>query len=65
MAGLHSLWFERMKSPSLVAAWVSLASLAVAASPKPLPFIEDDYPRAVEEAGRRHLPLVIEVWAPW
>ena len=65
MAGRHSLWFEGMKTPSFIAAWLSLASLAVAAGPKSLPFIDDDYARAVDEASRRHLPLVIEVWAPW
>lgn len=30
-----------------------------------LPFIEDDYPRALSEARTRKLPLFIEVWAPW
>jgi hypothetical protein len=30
-----------------------------------LPFIEDDYTRAVAEAKSRHVPLFIESWAPW
>lgn len=30
-----------------------------------LPFITDDYAHARAEAARRHLPLFIEVWAPW
>jgi hypothetical protein len=30
-----------------------------------LPFIEDDYPRAVAEAKTRQVPLFIESWAPW
>jgi hypothetical protein len=30
-----------------------------------LPFIEDDYPRAVAEARSRQLPLFVESWAPW
>ena len=30
-----------------------------------LPFIEDDYPRALAEASRRKLPVFVEVWAPW
>jgi tetratricopeptide (TPR) repeat protein len=28
-------------------------------------FIEDDYPRALSEARRRHVPLFVDAWAPW
>ncbi len=31
----------------------------------PLPFIADDYAQARAEANRRHVPLFVEVWAPW
>jgi len=30
-----------------------------------VPFIEDDYTRAVALAKERHLPVFIEGWAPW
>ena len=30
-----------------------------------LPFIEDDYPRALAEARERQVPLFVEAWAPW
>jgi hypothetical protein len=30
-----------------------------------LPFIEDDYARALAEAKSRTVPLFVEVWAPW
>ena len=30
-----------------------------------LPFIEDNYPRALSEARERKLPIFVEVWAPW
>ncbi|HTO92285.1 MAG TPA: hypothetical protein VMJ70_14235 [Candidatus Sulfotelmatobacter sp.] len=30
-----------------------------------LPIINDDYARARAEATQRHLPLFVEVWAPW
>lgn len=30
-----------------------------------LPFIEDDYPRALSEAKSRGLPLFVDTWAPW
>ena len=40
--------------------------LAVAPGAKgPLPFIDDDYPRAVAEAKAKNLPLFVEMWAPW
>ena len=30
-----------------------------------LPFIEDDYSRALTEAKSRGLPLFVDTWAPW
>lgn len=30
-----------------------------------LPFIEDDYPRALALARQRKLPIFIDSWAPW
>jgi hypothetical protein len=43
------------------------ATLARAEAPRPapLPFIEDDYPRAIAEAKAKKLPLFVEAWAPW
>ncbi len=42
------------------------------AQPKPagtaapvLPWIQDDYPRAVALAKARRLPIFVEAWAPW
>ena len=31
----------------------------------PLPFIENDYPRALAQAKQRHVPLFVDAWAPW
>ncbi|PTL83087.1 thioredoxin family protein [Vitiosangium sp. GDMCC 1.1324] len=31
----------------------------------PLPFIENDYPRALAEAKAKGLPLFVDTWAPW
>jgi hypothetical protein len=45
-----------------------ILALALAAAPaaKPvLPFIHDDYTRAVAEARARKVPLFVEAWAPW
>ena len=30
-----------------------------------LPFIENDFPRALALARETNLPLFVEVWAPW
>jgi hypothetical protein len=30
-----------------------------------LPFIEDDYSRALASARQRKLPIFVEVFAPW
>lgn len=30
-----------------------------------LPFIHDDYPRALAEAKQRNVPIFVECWAPW
>ncbi len=30
-----------------------------------LPFIDDDYPRALAEARARKVPLFVDAWAPW
>lgn len=35
------------------------------AAKKVLPFIEDDYARALADARAHELPLFVEVWAPW
>jgi hypothetical protein len=30
-----------------------------------LPFINDDYPKAMASAKQGSLPIFVEVWAPW
>ncbi|MCU1279612.1 MAG: thiol reductase thioredoxin [bacterium] len=53
--------------PSLLFALVCLPVVAGAADgPKEaLPFIEDDYGRAVAQAKKLKLPLFVDAWAPW
>jgi hypothetical protein len=58
--------------PAVVALIVAAGPLAVAAPreatdgfDKVLPFVADDYPKAVSEARAQKLPLFIEAWAPW
>ena len=36
-----------------------------AAAALALPFIENDYGRALAEARAKAVPLLIEAWAPW
>jgi hypothetical protein len=38
---------------------------AVPAGKKVLPFVDDDYPKALTEARAKKLPLFIEAGAPW
>ena len=54
----------RLRSPALA----FLAFAAVAAAPaarEVVPFIADDYARALAQARARRVPLFIESWAPW
>jgi hypothetical protein len=53
-----------MADPLLVVA-LALAVGGPAPARERLPFIHDDYPRALAEARSRKLPLFIEAWAPW
>ena len=49
---------------SMLATAALLLALAPAHKPA-LPFIDDDYGKALAEARARNLPLFIEMWAPW
>ena len=40
-----------------------IAGAALAADT--LPFIEDDYTRAVARAKAKNVPIFVEAWAPW
>ena len=47
---------------------IATAALLFALAPvhkSALPFIEDDYPKALAEARATKLPIFIEAWAPW
>jgi hypothetical protein len=53
----------------LCAGWVpargSNAPAAKPAASPVLPWIDDDYSRALAEARARKLPIFVESWAPW
>jgi len=45
-----------------------LMTLLLAATALPamaLPFIEDDYSKAVARARAKNIPIFAEAWAPW
>ena len=43
-----------------------LALLAVPAFAKEiLPFIDNDYTKALADAKRKNVPLFVDAWAPW
>ena len=52
-------------SPARAAAGSKPARRTAAGPHMALPFIQDDYTRALAEARARKVPLFIEAWAPW
>ena len=38
---------------------------ALGAAREVLPFIEDDYAKALAQAKAKNVPLFVEAWAPW
>jgi len=44
---------------------LALAAAAPASAVGTLPFVADDYARALADARARNVPLVVDVWAPW
>jgi hypothetical protein len=57
--------------PLALAAFASPATAApgpaarVVATVSPLPWIADDWPRALSLAKARKVPIFVENWAPW
>lgn len=50
----------------MLLALLAAAPLAAARNAKEvLPFINDDYAKAISLAKTKHLPLFVEAWAPW
>jgi len=51
--------------PAALALGLVAAPAPAAELEKALPFVVDDYPKALAEARAQKLPLFIEAWAPW
>ena len=45
--------------PLIALAFTALSAFA------DLPFVENDYTRAVSQAKAKNVPLFVEAWAPW
>jgi hypothetical protein len=43
----------------------AVAPSSEARSQAKLPFVEDDYPRALADAKARGVPIFVDAWAPW
>lgn len=57
-----------MSTTRLASMFLALACLAAAPAAPPrssLPWIDDDYGRALAEARSKRLPIFAEAWAPW
>ena len=66
MAPMRSLSPPRSIIGPLLACLLSMPGASRAAPAKPvLPWIDDDYARAVAAAQARKLPMFVESWAPW
>ncbi len=44
---------------------ILLMAAAPALAKQVLPFIEDDYPKALAQARAKNLPIFVEEWALW
>ena len=44
---------------------LAVVSAAPAASRSVLPWVEDDYPKALAQARAKKVPIFVEAWAPW
>jgi len=52
-----------MRKISLILTLLVVAPMLRAA--EVLPFIENDYGKAVARAKTKHVPLFVDAWAPW
>jgi len=44
---------------------VALLVAAPAVAKEVLPFIDNDYSKALAEAKKRNVPIFVDAWAPW
>ncbi len=64
-AELESVGAQKGAPPPQSAQVVGPRTAATVADGSAVPFIFDDYPRALAEAKARKVPLFVDAWAPW
>jgi hypothetical protein len=57
--------FRAALAAALMSAPAALGNAPAAASREVLPFIADDYPKALAAARAAKKPIFFEAWAPW
>jgi thioredoxin-like negative regulator of GroEL/predicted negative regulator of RcsB-dependent stress response len=65
VVGLALLTLGACSSTPPAAAPSAGTTTTTASSKEVLPFIHDDYPRALAEAKKAQKPLFVDAWAPW
>ena len=57
---------ETMKTRIAIALLLTvLANPSLSKTNQGLPFINDDFQKALTQAKQRNLPLFVDVWTPW
>ena len=54
-----------MKLRFLAAAALLLSLAQVVRASEAVPFVNDDYTKALAQAKTKNLPIFVEAWAPW
>jgi hypothetical protein len=54
-----------MKFRTIAVVIVLAATAAIASAKEVLPFVENDYSKALARAEANNLPMFVDAWAPW
>ena len=52
-------------APLALTGTLAIVSAAPSASRAVLPWVEDDYSKALAQARAKNVPIFVEAWAPW
>jgi hypothetical protein len=63
----RSVYDFGMRPTRIIAMFLLVSALAplAASATEVLPFIDDDYSKALSLSRARHVPIFVEAWAPW
>ena len=67
LAAYDSVYDFAMRPNRILGMFLLVSTLAplAALAKEVLPFIDDDYARALSLSRARHVPIFVEAWAPW